>query len=245
MSGKVIDVFLITADIACEWREWERVERWEGGEQIASGAWESGGKMEQFVGSAVTPASARRHEPQTCNTELSDITWKLGFWNKKQILPWTAWTWKCGALRSTETSLAIDPLTLAYHPPRHKCALVQNVWSQSLFFIWVHPRDSISPCDWDLTGDLHWKILLHVVYAIATKVNKCLWTDCNIQGDLIKKNLKKIWVQKNLSGSLFWATWIHSISSHIYFCNIYSGITITTTHWSIKHSPLSRFPALL
>jgi len=81
MSGKVIDVFLITADIACEWREWKSVERWEGGEQIASGAWEvalsdaeSGGKMEQFVGSAVTPASARRHEPQTCNTELSDIT---------------------------------------------------------------------------------------------------------------------------------------------------------------------------
>jgi len=38
MSGKVIDVFLITADIGCEWRGWERVGRWEDGEQIASGA---------------------------------------------------------------------------------------------------------------------------------------------------------------------------------------------------------------
>jgi hypothetical protein len=38
-------------------------------------------------------------------------------------------------------------------------------------------------------GDLHWKILLYVVYAIATKVTKCLWTDYNIKGDLIKKKL--------------------------------------------------------
>lgn len=118
MSGKVIDVFLITADIACEWREWERVERWEGGEQIASGAWEvalsdaeSGGKMEQFVGSAVTPALARRHEPQTCNTELSDITWKQGVLKTKTNCALDSWNLEVGALRFTETSLTIDPLT--------------------------------------------------------------------------------------------------------------------------------------
>jgi hypothetical protein len=49
-----------------------------------------------------------------------------------------------------------------------------------------------------LTGEHHWKFLLHVVNTIDTKVTKCLWTDCNSKGIKNNDNKRKFKKRKKI-----------------------------------------------
>ena len=197
MSGKVIDVFLITADIACEWGEWE----WSGGRRANS--------VRSLRGSTERRIQWRQ------NGAICRVRCDFGFGQKA----WTAnmqhrikWHLLKTGVFKTKTNCALDYLNLEVGALQStETSVYRNV-----VYYWPVDTGVISPKTW-MCVDVK-RLISCFVLSLSSNI---------------------------LLGSLFWAAWIQSISSPIYLFKMYCGVTLTSTHLSIKHSPVSRFPTLL